>query len=50
MDRYEEYDERDLADIIFEEVPYVKDAFEEYTKDREDINDDERYYNSEAYM
>lgn len=44
MDRYEEYDERDLADIVFDEIPYVKDAFKEYIKDREEVNDDEEFY------
>ena len=44
MTRYEEYDERDLADIIFDEIPYVKEAFEEHIRDREEVNDDEEFY------
>ena len=39
-----DYDDRDLADIVFDEVPYVRYAFEEYKRDREEINDDEEYY------
>ena len=49
MTRYEDYDERNLADIVFDEIPYVRDAFEEYTKDKEEINDDERLYRVSEY-
>lgn len=44
MTRYEDYDDRDLADIVFDEIPYVRDAFQEYSRDREEYNDDEEYY------
>ena len=44
MTRYEDYDDRDLADIVFDEIPYVKDAFQEYSRDREEYNEDEGYY------
>lgn len=44
MIRFEDYDDRDLADIVFDEVPYVRDAFQEYSRDREEYNDDEEYY------
>jgi len=41
---YEDYDDRSLADIVFDEVPFVKDAYQEYARDREDYNEDEEYY------
>ena len=41
---YEDYDDRSLADIVFDEVPYMKDAFEEYSRDKYEVNDDEEYY------
>lgn len=43
---YEDYDsDRDLADMIYDDfMPYIKDTFEEYKKDREDRNEDEEYY------
>lgn len=44
MTRFEPYEERDLADIIFDEVPYVRDAFNEYIKDKEEKNEDEELY------
>ena len=37
-------DERDLADVVFDEIPFVKEAYQEYVKDKEEINWDERYY------
>ena len=40
----DEYDNRDLADIVFDEVPFVKEAYQEYTRDRGECNDDEEYY------
>ena len=42
--RFEDYDERDLAEIIFDEVPFVKEAYQEYKKDRGEYNADEEYY------
>ena len=44
MTRFKDYDDRDLADIIFDEVPFVRDAYQEYSRDREDYNEDEEYY------
>ena len=44
MTKYEDYDDRDLVDIVFDEIPYVREAFEEYMKDRKEINDDEEFY------
>ena len=44
MIRYEDYDNRSLADIVFDEVPFVKDAFQEYSRDREEYNEDAEYY------
>ena len=44
MTRYEDYDERDLADIVYDEIPYVRDAINEYMRDRSEVNDDEEYY------
>ena len=44
MTRYENYDDRSLADVVFDEVPFVRDAYQEYAKDREDYNEDEEYY------
>ena len=44
MTRYEDCDDRSLADIVFDEVPFVKDAFQEYSKDREEYNEDAEYY------
>ena len=41
---YEDYDDRDLADIVFDEVPFIKEAFEEYSRNRSEINDDEEFY------
>ena len=29
---------------ILNEFPFAKDAFEEYKHDKEELNDDERYY------
>ena len=45
MTRYEDYDERDLADIIFDEVQSMRDAFQEYQNDKKEYNEDEEYYN-----
>ena len=46
MTRYENYDDdRDLADIIYDDfMPYIKDMYEEYKRNREERNDDEEYY------
>ena len=44
MTRYEDYDERDLAEMVLDEIPFVRDAFQEYTRDREEYNEDEEYY------
>ena len=41
MTRFEDYDERDLADIVFDEIPFVKDAYQEYIKDREEYANEE---------
>ena len=49
MTRFEEYDERDLADIVFDEIPYVRDAFKEYSQDREEYNADEEYYRTPSF-
>ena len=44
MTRFEDYDERDLAEMVLDEIPFVRDAFQEYTRDREEYNEDEEYY------
>lgn len=44
MTRFEDYDERDLAEVVFDEVPFVREAFQEYTRDREEYNEDAEYY------
>ena len=46
MTRYEDYDsDRDLADMIYDDfMPYIKETYEEYKKNREDRNEDEEYY------
>lgn len=44
MIKYEDYDDRSLADIVFDEVPFVREAYQEYSRDREEYNDDEEYY------
>ena len=44
MTRFEDYDERDLAEIVLDEVPFVRDAFQEYARDREEYNEDAEYY------
>ena len=44
MTRFEDYDERDLAEIVFDEVPFVKEAYQEYKKDQGEYNADEEYY------
>ena len=43
-DGYYDYDERDLAEIVFDEIPFVRDAYQEYSRDRKDRNEDEEYY------
>jgi len=44
MIKYADYDDRDLIDIVIDGIPYVKEAFEEYIKDQEEVNDDEEFY------